>query len=62
MEDLKRQGLYRERIMTEIFNAYMDEPWPLKRCDELCEHDYRVDAEHLGADMMWKYKDPRVVS
>jgi serine protein kinase len=32
LEDLKTaKGLYRERIMTEMFNAYMDEPWPSAR-------------------------------
>lgn len=61
MEDLKiARGLYRERIMTEMFNAYMDEPQAIKR-DVLnyVNMIIGVDAEHLGPDMMWKYKDPQ---
>ena len=61
MEDLKiAKGLYRERIMTEMFNAYMDEPLAIKR-DVLnyVNMIIGVDAEHLGPDMMWKYKDPQ---
>ncbi|WP_022668416.1 protein serine/threonine kinase PrkA [Desulfospira joergensenii] len=61
MEDLKiARGLYRERIMTEMFNAYMDEPLAIKK-DVLnyVNMIIGVDAEHLGPDMMWKYKDPQ---
>ena len=61
MEDLKiAKGLYRERIMTEMFNAYMDEPLAIKK-DVLnyVNMIIGVDAEHLGPDMMWKYKDPQ---
>jgi len=61
MEDLKTaRGLYRERIMTEIFNAYMDEPLAIKKdVMNYVNMIIGVDAEHLGADMMWKYKDPQ---
>jgi serine protein kinase len=32
LEDLKiAKTLYRERIMTEMFNAYMDEPYAIRR-------------------------------
>ena len=61
MEDIKiARGLYRERIMTEMFNAYMDEPLAIKK-DVLnyVNMIIGVDAEHLGPDMMWKYKDPQ---
>jgi serine protein kinase len=61
IEDLKlARGLYRERIMTEMFNAYMDEPLAIKK-DVLnyVNMIIGVDAEHLGPDMMWKYKDPQ---
>ena len=61
MEDLKiARGLYRERIMTEMFNAYMDEPLAIKK-DVLnyVNMIIGIDAEHLGPDMMWKYKDPQ---
>lgn len=60
-EDLKiARGLYREKIMTEMFNAYMDEPLAIKK-DVLnyVNMIIGVDAEHLGPDMMWKYKDPQ---
>ncbi len=61
LEDLKiGRGLYREKIMTEMFNAYMDEPLAIKK-DVLnyVNMIIGVDAEHLGPDMMWKYKDPQ---
>ena len=61
LEDLKiARGLYRERVMTEMFNAYMDEPLAIKK-DVLnyVNMIIGIDAEHLGVDMMWKYKDPQ---
>ena len=61
MEDLKTaKGLYRERIMTEMFNAYMDEPLAIRK-DVLnyVNMIIGIDAENLGPDMMWKYKDPQ---
>jgi serine protein kinase len=61
MEDLyTARGLYRERIMTEIFNAYMDEPLAIKKdVMNYVNMIIGIDAEHLGPDMMWKYKDPQ---
>ena len=61
LEDLKHaRGLYRERIMTEMFNAYMDEPLAIRK-DVLnyVNMIIGVDAENLGPDKMWKYKDPQ---
>ena len=61
LEDLKiAKGLYRERIMTEMFNAYMDEPLAIRK-DVLnyVNMIIGVDAENLGPDKMWKYKDPQ---
>ncbi len=61
LEDLKiARGLYREKVMTEMFNAYMDEPLAIKK-DVLnyVNMIIGIDAEHLGADLMWKYKDPQ---
>lgn len=61
LEDLKHaKGLYRERIMTEMFNAYMDEPFAIRK-DVLnyVNMIIGVDAENLGPDKMWKYKDPQ---
>lgn len=61
LDDLKiAKGLYRERIMTEMFNAYMDEPLAIRR-DVLnyVNMIIGIDAENLGADRMWKYKNPQ---
>lgn len=60
-EDLKTaRGLYRERIMTEMFNAYMDEPHAVKKdVMNYVNMIIGIDAENLGPDKMWKYKDPQ---
>ncbi len=60
-EDLKvAKGLYRERIMTEMFNAYMDEPHAIKKdVMSYVNMIIGIDAENLGPDKMWKYKDPQ---
>jgi len=61
LEDLGvAKGLYRERIMTEMFNAYMDEPLAIRK-DVLnyVNMIIGIDAENLGQDKMWKYKDPQ---
>ncbi|MBN2419727.1 MAG: serine protein kinase PrkA [Deltaproteobacteria bacterium] len=60
-EDLKTaRGLYRERIMTEMFNAYMDEPKAVKKdVMNYVNMIIGIDAENLGTDRMWKYKDPQ---
>ncbi len=61
LEDLKiAKGLYRERIMTEMFNAYMDEPHAIKKdVMNYVNMIIGIDAENLGPDKMWKYKDPQ---
>jgi len=61
LEDLKiGKGLYRERIMTEMFNAYMDEPQAIRRdVMNYINMIIGIDAENLGPDRMWKYKDPQ---
>ncbi len=61
LDDLKiAKGLYRERIMTEMFNAYMDEPLAIRK-DVLnyVNMIIGIDAENLGVDKMWKYKNPQ---
>jgi serine protein kinase len=61
LDDLKiARGLYRERVMTEMFNAYMDEPYAIRK-DVLNYVNMLIgiDAENLGPDKMWKYKDPQ---
>ncbi len=61
LEDIKTaKGLYRERIMTEMFNAYMDEPLAIRRdVMNYVNMIIGIDAESLGPDKMWKYKDPQ---
>ncbi len=61
IEDIKTaKGLYRERIMTEMFNAYMDEPFAIRKdVMNYVNMVIGIDAENLGPDMMWKYKDPQ---
>ncbi|MDD2465007.1 MAG: serine protein kinase PrkA [Desulfobulbus sp.] len=61
LDDIKiAKGLYRERIMTEMFNAYMDEPLAIRK-DVLnyVNMIIGIDAENLGVDRMWKYKNPQ---
>jgi serine protein kinase len=61
IEDLKTaKGLYRERIMTEMFNAYMDEPHAIRKdVMSYVNMIIGIDAENLGPDRMWKYRDPQ---
>lgn len=61
LEDVKTaRGLYREHIMTEMFNAYMDEPQAIRKdVMNYVNMIIGIDAEHLGSDKMWKYKDPQ---
>ncbi len=61
LEDLKTaKGLYRERIMTEMFNAYMDEPMAIRKdVMNYVNMIIGIDAENLGPDKMWKYRDPQ---
>ncbi|MFP4013806.1 MAG: serine protein kinase PrkA [Chitinispirillaceae bacterium] len=61
LEDIKiAKGLYRERIMTEMFNAYMDEPHAIRKdVMNYVNMIIGIDAENLGPDRMWKYKDPQ---
>jgi serine protein kinase len=60
-DDLKiAKGLYRERVMTEMFNAYMDEPYAIRKdVMNYVNMIIGMDAENLGPDKMWKYKDPQ---
>ncbi len=61
LEDVKiGKGMYRERIMTEMFNAYMDEPLAIRKdVMSYVNMIIGIDAENLGPDKMWKYKDPQ---
>lgn len=61
MDDMKTaRGIYRERVMTEMFNAYMDEPYAIRKdVMNYVNMIIGIDAENLGPDKMWKYKDPQ---
>jgi serine protein kinase len=61
LDDLKTaRGMYRERVMTEMFNAYMDEPFAIRKdVMNYVNMIIGIDAENLGPDKMWKYKDPQ---
>jgi serine protein kinase len=61
LDDLKTaKGMYRERVMTEMFNAYMDEPFAIRKdVMNYVNMIIGIDAENLGLDKMWKYKDPQ---
>jgi serine protein kinase len=61
LEDLKiAKGMYRERIMTEMFNAYMDEPLAIRKdVMNYVNMIIGIDAENIGPNKMWKYKDPQ---
>jgi serine protein kinase len=60
LEDLKTaKGLYRERVRTTMFNAYMDEPKAIKK--EVLNYVNMVvaiDSQEVGPDNMWRYTDP----
>jgi serine protein kinase len=60
-EDLKiAKSLHRKNIMTEIFNAYMDEPNAIQK-DVLnyVNMVIGIDAKNLGSDKIWTYQDPQ---
>jgi serine protein kinase len=63
LDDLKTaKGMYRERVMTEMFNAYMDEPFAIRKdVMNYVNMIIGIDAENLGPDKMWKYKDPQTL-
>ncbi len=61
LSDLRlAKQLYRERIMTEMFNAYMDEPQAIRKdVMSYVNMVIGIDADNLGPDKMWKYRDPQ---
>lgn len=61
IKDLKiARQLYRERVKTTIFNAYRDDPEAIRK-DVMTYVNMVIgmDAENLGPDKLWKYKDPQ---
>lgn len=59
--DLKiAKSLYRERIMTTIFNAYMDEPDAIQKdVMNYVNMIIGIDAKSLGTNKLWTYRDPQ---
>lgn len=61
MKDLKiAKRLYREQVKTAIFNAYRDDPQAIRK-DVMAYVNMIIgmDAENLGPEKLWKYKDPQ---
>jgi serine protein kinase len=61
LTDLKlAKSLYRESIMTSIFNAYMDEPDAIQKdVMNYVNMIIGIDAKTLGANKLWTYRDPQ---
>ena len=61
LNDIKiAKKMYKERIRTEMFDAYRDEPQAIER--EVLDYVNMIigiGADDLGRDKMWKYKDPQ---
>ena len=60
-EDMKiAKGLYRKRIRTEMFNAFMDEPTAIKK-DVMMYVNMVIGMgrSDLGPDKIITYKDPQ---
>ena len=52
--------LYREQVKTAIFNAYRDDPDAVtKDVMRYVNMVIGIDAENLGPNKMWRYKDPQ---
>lgn len=52
--------LYREAVKTAIFNAYRDDPDAVRKdVMRYVNMLIGVDAENLGPDKLWRYKDPQ---
>jgi serine protein kinase len=52
--------LYRERIMTEMFNAYMDDPDAVRKdVMNYVNMIIGIDSSDVAGDKMWKYRDPQ---
>ena len=60
LEDIKTaKSLYRERVRTTMFDAYMDEPHAIrKEVMNYVNMVIAIDSQEVGADNMWRYTDP----
>ena len=60
LEDIKEaKSLYREKVRTTMFDAYMDEPQAIKK--EVLNYVnmiIAIDSQELGPDNLWRYTDP----
>lgn len=61
LQDLKTaRKLYREKIKTDIFNAFRDDPEAIRKDVMLYVNMIiGIDAKNLGPDKIWKYRDPQ---
>ena len=61
MKDLKiARQLYREQVKTALFNAYRDDPQAISK--DVMNYVNMIigsDAENMGPDKLWKYRDPQ---
>jgi serine protein kinase len=60
LDDLKvAKGLYREKVRTTMFDAYMDEPQAIrKEVMNYVNMVVAIDSQEIGPDNMWRYTDP----
>ena len=60
LEDIKiGKSLYRERIRTAMFDAYMNEPKAIrKEVMNYVNMIIAIDSQEIGPDNMWRYTDP----
>lgn len=60
LDDLKvAKGLYREKVRTTMFDAYMDEPRAIrKEVMNYVNMVVAIDSQEIGPDNMWRYTDP----
>jgi len=61
MKDLKiARALYREQIKTSLYNAYRNDKDAVRKdVMDYINMIIGVDADNLGADKIWTYKDPQ---
>ncbi len=60
LDDLKMaKTLYREKVRTTMFDAYMDEPKAIqKEVLNYVNMVVAIDSQEVGPDQMWRYIDP----
>jgi serine protein kinase len=60
LEDIKiGKTIYRERVRTTMFDAYMNEPQAIrKEVMNYVNMIVAIDSQEIGPDNMWRYTDP----